>query len=152
VGGRKAFPPKADKNLIERINKKERRKAIRSAISGSKYMILDDSFEKLNKSKDVINSLLKNDLKSELERLENKKIRAGRGTTRGRKYITKKGPLVIVSDMCPAVLATENLQGFDVSVVNNLNAELLAPGGNIGRRTIWTKSAVEKLEKEKLFL
>jgi hypothetical protein len=28
----------------------------------------------------------------------------------------------------------------------------LAPGGNIGRRTIWTKSAVEKLEKEKLFL
>jgi len=152
VGGRKAFPPKADKNLIERINKKERRKAIRSAISGSKYMILDDSFEKLNKSKDVINSLLKNDLKSELERLENKKIRAGRGTTRGRKYITKKGPLVIVSDMCPAVLATENLQGFDVSVVNNLNAELLAPGGDIGRRTIWTKSAVEKLEKEKLFL
>ena len=54
--------------------------------------------------------------------------------------------------MCPAVLATENLQGFDVSVVNNLNAELLAPGGNIGRRTIWTKSAVEKLEKERLFL
>jgi len=28
----------------------------------------------------------------------------------------------------------------------------LAPGGNIGRRTIWTKSAVEKLEKERLFL
>ena len=63
-----------------------------------------------------------------------------------------KGPLVIVGDMCPAVLATENLQGFDVSIVNNLNAELLAPGGNIGRRTIWTKSAVEKLEKERLFL
>ena len=41
-------------------------------------MILDDSFEKLKKSKDIINSLIKNDLKSELDRLENKKIRSGK--------------------------------------------------------------------------
>src|SRR3989338_8071357 len=41
VGGRKAHPPKASKIWLERINKKERVKAIRSAISASvnKYIV-----------------------------------------------------------------------------------------------------------------
>ena len=35
VGGRRAHPPKAEKNYSQKINKKERRKAIRSAIAAS---------------------------------------------------------------------------------------------------------------------
>ena len=35
VGGRKAHPPKANKNWTKKINKKERRKAIRSSIAAT---------------------------------------------------------------------------------------------------------------------
>ena len=35
--------------------------------------------------------------------------------------------------------------------VKNLNVELLAPGEVPGRLTLWTVSAIENLEKEKLF-
>ena len=42
-------------------------------------------------------------------------------------------------------LGARNHAGVDVVVVDNLNAELLAPGTHPGRLTIYTKSAVEKL-------
>ena len=38
-----------------------------------------------------------------------------------------------------------NHSGVDIVVVNNLNAEFLAPGTHPGRLTIYTKSAIEKL-------
>ena len=42
-------------------------------------------------------------------------------------------------------LGARNHAGVDVVVVENLNAELLAPGTHPGRLTVYTKSAVEKL-------
>ena len=41
--------------------------------------------------------------------------------------------------------------GIDIVNVKDLNVELLAPGKIPGRLTLWTASAVEVLEKEKLF-
>ena len=35
--------------------------------------------------------------------------------------------------------------------IKNINAELLAPGTHAGRLTIYTESAINMLEKEKLF-
>jgi large subunit ribosomal protein L4e len=64
---------------------------------------------------------------------------------RGRKYKTPKGPLVVVGEDKGISLGARNHAGVDVVVVNNLNAELLAPGTHPGRLTIYTKSAVEKL-------
>ena len=43
------------------------------------------------------------------------------------------------------------MQGFDVCLVKNLNAELLAPGTHAGRLTLWSKEALDLLEKESLF-
>ena len=76
---------------------------------------------------------------------EGKRIRAGRGKTRGRKYKKVKGPLVVVGEDKGISLGARNHAGVDVVVVENLNAELLAPGTHPGRLTIYTKSAVEKL-------
>ena len=42
--------------------------------------------------------------------------------------------------------AARNLPGVDVVTSKDLCAEDLAPGGDLGRLTIWTKSAVEALE------
>ena len=91
-------------------------------------------------------------LKDEIARTESKKIRPGKGKFRGRKYRIKKGPLFVVSKNCPLVKAVSNIQGLEIVSINKINAELLAPGTQAGRLTIYSESAIEKLEKEKLFM
>jgi len=165
-GGRRAHPPKAEKIWTKKINKKERRKAIRSALSASVIpelvkerghlvkdypLIIDDKFENLEKTKDAKKVLEKLGLKEELERCSIKKIRAGKGKARGRKYRTRKGPLLVVSKECKLMKAASNIPGIDIEIINNINAELLAPGTVAGRATIYTESAIKKIEEERLF-
>ena len=168
VGGRRAHPPKSEKILEKKINKKENRKAIRSAISATVIsdivkdrghivpeaypFALDKKFEELAKTKDVMDALKKLGFEKELARAGIKKIRAGKGKSRGRKYATKKGPLIVVADdNSKLAKAAANIPGVDIVKVKELNAELLAPGTVPGRLTLWTKSAIEALETEKLF-
>ncbi len=151
VKGRKQFAPNVEKILIEKINKKENKKAIRSAIAATKSLILENKFEDLKKSKEVVNVLKKLELEKELERAKQKKVRAGRGKMRGRKYKRKVGPLIVTSKTCGLSKSAKNIPGINVSEVKALNAELLAPGTKPGRITIWTQAAIEKLAKEKLF-
>ena len=151
VGGRKAFPPQTEKVLAKKINKKERRKAIRSAIAASKSLIVEDKFEGLVKAKDVQKTLENLKLRDNLEKAKMKKIRSGRGTLRGRKYKRKKGPLLIVSGDCKLLKSAQNLPGIDIVYVKNLNAKLLAPGTNTGRIAVWSKKSIETLTKERLF-
>lgn len=166
VGGRKAHPPKAEKKWWEFINDKERKKAIRSALAatmipelvkkrGHKFessLVIENKFENLKKTKEIKEILVKLGLQKELERIAIRKIRAGKGTRRGRKYKLKKGPLLVVSKTCPLQKSVKNLQGIDICVVHNLNTELLAPGTDVGRLTIYTEGAINRLEKEKLFM
>jgi len=161
VGGRKAHPPKATKDWSLKINKKEKRKAIRSALSATvlkQYvgleavpLIVDNKLELLNKTKDVKNFFKLIGLEKELERAEKKKVRAGRGKHRGRKYRKKKGPLIVVSKSCPLTKSAANIPGVDISQVKTINTRLLAPGGVPGRITIYTQDAIETLRKENLF-
>ena len=167
VGGRRAHPPKSEKIWWKKINEKERKKAIRSAIAAtilkdivterghlipSNYpFVLDDKFESMSKTKEVIESFKKLGLENELARVEGKKIRAGRGKSRGRKYKKKKGPLIVVSKINKLSNALSNIPGIDVVEVKSLNAELLAPGAKAGRLTLWTNAAISILEKENLF-
>jgi len=152
VGGRKAFPPQAEKNIVDKINKKERRKAIRSAIAASKSIIIEDKFESLDKTKYVQAVLEKLKLSDELKRAKVKKIRSGKGTRRGRKYRRKKGPLLVVGDNCKLIRSANNLPGIDTVQVKNLNVELLAPGTNPGRIVVWSKNSIQNLNKESLFI
>jgi len=169
VGGRKAFPPIAEKIIIEKINKKENRKAIRSALAATSVrelvearnhqvadikslpLVVEDKLEDLKKTKEVKDALVKLGLKTELDRVTQKKVRAGRGTTRGRKYSTKKGPLIVVGKSCALEKSAKNLPGADIVQVKNLNAELLAPGTHAGRLTVFTKSSLELMQKEGMF-
>ena len=168
VGGRRAHPPKTEKIWEEKINKKEKRKAIRSAISAtinseivksrghkvpdSYPIILDQSFEKLAKTSDVVKALKSLKLDTELDRCSEKKIRAGKGTMRNRKYRRKVGPLIVVESPCELKKACKNIPGIDIINVDSLNAEMLAPGSNPGRLTLWSKSAIEKLSKDRLYV
>lgn len=165
VGGRISHPPKAEKIWDLKINIKERRKALRSAIAATMNkdlvkvrghladsIVVESKVEDLKSTKDVYSLLNKIGFEKELERVSVKKIRAGKGKNRGRPYTKKKGPLIVVSKKCSLIDAAKNISGVDVCLVKNLNAELLAPGTDAGRVTIWTDKAVEMMDKEKLFL
>jgi len=86
-----------------------------------------------------------------MKRTEKKKIRAGKGKTRGRKYKKKVGPLIIVSNECKLFKAGINIPGVEVINVKDINTELLAPGTHAGRLTLYTEASISKLEKDKLF-
>lgn len=164
VGGRKAHPPKAQKQWTQKMNVKERRKAIRSAIAATmnptlvkkrghtaQSIIIHAQIEDLAKTKDVTNFLKTVGMATELARTEKKKVRAGKGKNRGRPYKKKKGLLFVVSSNCPLQHAAENLPGVDICQIRRLNVELLAPGTAAGRLTLWSEKAIEFMEKERLF-
>lgn len=168
VGGRRAHPPKASKIYTQKINKKERLKAIRSALAASlnKELVqsrghktpdqfpfaIDDSFEKLTKTKQVIDALKTCGLGDELARAHIKKIRPGKGKMRSRKYVRKKSLLIVTTKKSVLTKAAKNIPGVDTTNVKNLDAEKLAPGTQPGRLTLFTKEALEALQKEKLFI
>ena len=166
-GGRRSHPPKAEKKLEKNINIKENRKAIRSAIAATidrgvverrghkvpkEYpFIVDSAFENVGGTSEAEKVFLQLGFGEELKRSLLKKIRAGIGKMRGRKYRRKKGPLIVVGGDCPLMKSAKNLPGVDIVPAKALNAELLAPGAMAGRAVLWTRKAIEAVEKEKLF-
>ena len=114
-------------------------------------LVIEDKAEIISKSKDVKTMLEKLGLNDELDRCEKRSIRAGKGTMRGRKYKTKKGPLLVVSKTCSLLTSAKNIPGVDVIVVDKLNAESLAPGADYGRLTIYTESSLKRISEENLF-
>ena len=57
------------------------------------------------------------------------------------------GPLIVISENKGLQEAAANIPGVDVALVQTLNAEMLAPGTNAGRLTVWTFGALEQLNK-----
>lgn len=167
VGGRRAHPPKASKIWSQKINVLENRKAIRSALSASvdaqlvklkghrvpdNYpFVLSDDYASISKTSDLKKCLNALGLSAELDRANTKNIRAGKGKTRGRKYRSRKSVLFVVSEPCMLSRSAANLLGCEVTLVNNLNAHILAPGAVPGRITLFTESALKKLGDDLLF-
>jgi len=162
TGGRAAHPPKVEKVLIRKVNKKENSKAIRSAIAatvrpelvaarghrfeGEVPFVVENAFGDLTRTADVIATLRALNVYGDVERsAESRKVRAGRGKMRGRRYKQRKSLLVVTGG--EPLCAARNLAGVDTVSVANLNAELLAPGTQAGRLTIWTVGAITKLEE-----
>ncbi|AEH61082.1 50S ribosomal protein L4P [Methanosalsum zhilinae DSM 4017] len=164
VGGRRAHPPKPEKDVTEKINKKEKRIAFRSAIAatmnydivkkrGHRFeneglFVADDSLEELTRTKELVNYLNNVGVYSDVLRAkEGRKIRAGKGKGRGRKYRQRKSILIVTGSQAPLLKSARNLPGVDAVPVDSLNIEHLAPGTHAGRLTIWTESAISNLER-----
>jgi len=168
VGGRRAHGPLPSKDWTQKVNTTENRKAIRAALAatvvrdlvqtrGHKVpkefpFIMDTSLEQVEKAKELKALLVQLGFADELKRASEKRIRAGKGKMRGRKYKRPTSILFVTSkDDTPLEDATGNLPGMEVVPVEQLNAELLAPGTHPGRLTLFTKAAIERLDKEQLF-
>lgn len=164
VGGHRAHPPK-NKDYTKNMNNKEYKLALKSAIAATQNkeivaarghkiegiteipLIVEDALEKITKTKDALETLKALGLTAELERTKKPKIRAGKGKTRGRKYKEKKAALIVVGKDEGISKAAENIPGIEVTPIEKLDVEMLAPGTHAGRLTIWTKSALENINK-----
>lgn len=164
VGGRKGHPPEVDKVIYEKINKKEKRLATSSAIAatgikdmvekrGHKIenvpqipMIVEDALEEIKTTKEMREIFSQLGIWDDIDRASIRKIRPGRGTTRGRKYKIKKSALLVINDDRGIVKGARNYLGIDIVTVGNLNIEDLAPGTHMGRLTIFTETALSKLD------
>jgi large subunit ribosomal protein L4e len=166
VHGRAAHPPKSEKKIVKRIPKKEKRLALLSAIAATASkeviasrghsiedvpeipLIVTNDFEELKKVKEAEEALIHLGVFADIYRVkESRKIRAGKGKRRGRKIKQAVGPLIVIAENKGIMEAARNIPGVDVVTVNNLNAELLAPGTHPGRFTIWTNGVIEKLNE-----
>jgi len=167
VGGRRAHPPRADRNWDEKINKKEKKLACNSALAaasnkeivsqrGHKFnekltlpIVVNDKFEKIKKTKDVIDALDKIGIYDDVLRAANgRHIRAGKGKGRGRKYKTPKS-ILIVTTQNEIKKSARNLTGVDIVLPNQINIDYLAPGGDAGRLVVFSKSAIKNLGGKK---
>ncbi len=168
VGGRRQFAPTIFKRIHEEINRKEMRLAIISALAAladknfvlkRNYILPDkikaipivvvDDVEKLNSTKQIKEYLVKLELWSNIIKAQERiRIRAGKGKMRGRRYITPKSILFIVSSTdSPIIQAVRNLPGVDYLTPNNLNILKLAPGGMPGRLAIISQKALDILRQ-----
>ena len=155
VTGKRAHPHQIEKKIVELINKREYSKALASAVAATAHnsfvkqkrpkevklpIVFADSIESISKTKEFIKAIAAAKLN---QALEHKAVRAdskNRHMSRAKTY--KKSILVVVGSDKGIVRAARNIAGVDVCTVGNLKAELLAPGGNPGRLTIWSESAL----------
>merc|ERR1712238_188954 len=78
---------------------------------------------------------------------DSKQIRAGKGKARNRRYVARKGPLIIYKEDDGISQAFRNLPGVELCSVSRLNLLQLAPGGHMGRFCVWSQAALEALDK-----
>lgn len=165
-GGGMFNPTKTWRRWHRRVNVTQKRHAIASALAASTLpplvmarghrigevpelpLVVSEGAESLAKTKDAVQLLKDMGCAEELQRvIDSKKVRKGKGKMRNRRYVGRKGPLVVYND-ADAVLpkAVRNLPGVDLCHVDRLNLLLLAPGGHAGRFILWTSSAFAKLD------
>lgn len=158
VGGRSAHAPTSKKNIFKDINNKEWLIALKTGVlaslnrelvskNGQKLpinypFILNDDFENLQKTKEIISVLKTIGFQNELIRSRIKKVRSGKGTMRSRKYKSKRGPLFIVSSVqLPLFKAVRNIAGFDVITPELLMVSDFGMSDKPGRTILFTKNA-----------
>lgn len=163
VGGMKAHPPKAQKKRAKGINKKEKKKATRSAIAstakeeaveernhkfdGELPLVVEDDIEKMKKTSEVEEMLINIGLEEELERAKEKKVRSGKGRNRGRKYKKKTSALIVVGEDEGIKKAARNIPGVEITKVDELNSEMLSPGAHGARLTVYSQSALDEIKE-----
>lgn len=166
VGGRRTHPPTAEKRIYKRINKKERLLSIRSAIAATSRkslvasrghlvedvlsipLVVSDDIQEIKTSKEAKGVFAKLGILPDVLRVKKSlKIRAGKGTMRGRRRRHGVGPLFVIDEDKGLKKAVNNFLGMDVVKVDDLSAEMLAPGTSVGRLTVWAASAFKKLDE-----
>ncbi|CAF3988791.1 unnamed protein product [Rotaria magnacalcarata] len=163
-GGRMYAPLKVWRKWHRKINLKQRRYALVSAIAASGVpslvlargtietvpeipLVVSDKFQDLKKTKEAVAVLRKVGAWSDILKVyASKHTRAGKGKMRNRRTVMKRGPVIIYDKDNGVKKAFRNIPGVSLLNVERLNLLRLAPGGHLGRFLIWTESAFKKLD------
>lgn len=166
-GGRQAHPPTSDKVVYKKLNKKERRLALCSAIAATASkdivasrghvvdkiasfpLIVSDEIEKITKAKEIFKVFEALNLTNDIQRLQKRKARSGRSVIRGRKTKVGKSVLFVTTDTKYLSKACGSFPGVDVISAKDLSVLNLAPGSQPARLTVYTKSAINELSNIK---
>eukprot|EP00929_Paragymnodinium_shiwhaense_P006558 TRINITY_DN1101_c0_g1_i2.p1 TRINITY_DN1101_c0_g1~~TRINITY_DN1101_c0_g1_i2.p1 ORF type:complete len:406 (-),score=122.81 TRINITY_DN1101_c0_g1_i2:95-1312(-) len=163
-GGGMFQPTKTWRRWHRRVNVTQKRHAVVSALAASSLpplvmarghrigevselpLVISEGAEGVSKTKEAVAMLTKLGCSEELQRvLDSKKVRKGKGKMRNRRYVMRKGPLVVYAEDNGIVRAMRNIPGVETACVTRLNLLSLAPGGQFGRFVIWTEGAFKKL-------
>merc|ERR1719354_61233 len=164
-GGHMFSPIRIWRKWHRKINVNQRRFAVASAIAASALpslvtarghrienvaeipLVIEDAVENTQKTNAAIKLLKQYGLGEDLAKVtDSKKLRAGKGKLRNRRYVTRRGPLVVYANDNGIQQAFRNIPGVELAHVDRLNLLSLAPGGHLGRLIVWTQSAFNKLD------
>jgi large subunit ribosomal protein L4e len=166
-GGRQAHRPYANKVIYKKINKKENKLALCSAIAAttSKELIerrghkidgielfpivVEDDIESISNTRKMINVLNNLNIIQDVKRLENRKRRSGKVVLRGRASKIGKSVLFVVSNSEKISKACSGIPGVDSCSAKDLSVLNLAPGGTVIRLTVFSKKAIEEISQIK---
>ena len=166
-GGRQAHPPIVEKVIYKKLNKKENKLALCSAIAataskdlvelrGHKIegiesfpIIVSDDIESISKTSEIKKIMDSLKLSQDVERLNARKPRSGQSRLRGRSKKVGKSVLFVTADSSNLSKAIGALPGVEVKSVKELSVLDLAPGSDPIRLTVYSKSAIEEIGKIK---
>jgi len=158
-------PTKIFRRWHRKINLHQKRFAVVSALAASSLpalvmsrghkieniaevpLVVEDGVQGYEKTKQAIAFLNAVHAIDDINRVnDSRKIRAGAGKMRNRRYVSRRGPMLVLPDS-KGTRAFRNIFGLDIANVGALNLLHLAPGGHVGRFIVWTKAAFEQLDK-----
>ena len=166
-GGRQAHPPIVGKVIYKKLNKKENKIALCSAIAataskdlvelrGHKIegiesfpIVVSDDIESISKTNEIIKILDALKLTQDVKRLEARKSRSGQSRLRGRSKKVGKSVLFVTKNDSNIKKAIGTVPGVEAKSVKNLSVLDLAPGSDPIRLTVYSKSAIEEIGKIK---
>ncbi|GAA5844788.1 hypothetical protein JCM11251_002276 [Rhodosporidiobolus azoricus] len=165
-GGRMFAPTKIWRKWHVKVNQNQRRFAVVSAVAATALpslvlarghriegvseipLVVASSVESIKKTKEAVAALQGLQAHADVAKvISSKKVRAGRGKSRNRKFRQRRGPLVIYNEDNGIVKAFRNVPGVETANVRSLNLLQLAPGGHLGRFVIWTEGAFAQLDE-----
>merc|ERR1719331_242903 len=164
-GGRMFNPTKTWRKWHRKINTNQKRYAVCSALAASALpslvmarghkvdnvpecpLVVDDSVEGVDKTLKAMKVLTELGAFDDVEKSKaSRQVRSGKGKMRNRRYVQRRGPLVVYGEDNGIKKAFRNLSGVEVADVSALNLLQLAPGGHLGRFVIFTENALSKLD------
>ncbi|GMF05944.1 unnamed protein product [Ambrosiozyma monospora] len=164
-GGRMFAPTKIWRRWHIKVNHNEKKYATASAIAATALqsvvlarghriekipeipLVVSSDLESVQKTKDAVAALKAVGAhKDVIKVIKSKKLRAGKGKLRNRRWTQRKGPLVVYAQDNGLVKAFRNVPGVETANVKSLGLLQLAPGSHLGRFVIWTESAFAALD------
>merc|ERR1712113_98760 len=165
-GGHMFAPTKTWRRWHRRINVQQKRYAMCSAIAATGVpalvmarghrvdripelpLVVSNEIESIKKTKDAVKVLKSLKAWSDIQKVYNsQRFRAGKGKMRNRRRIQKRGPIIVYRNDDGITKAFRNIPGVTLIDVETLNILKLAPGGHMGRFTIWSSGAFRQLDK-----